>query len=160
MAAQETNKLKGKIKALELQKELAEDKIKTARNALYGIGFLTIVLSVFNLLKGGSINLITGGIMLSIGAITVFLGYWSNKQAIAATSFAAVLITLLYSAEIYVIITRYGFAIWPIAFRVAICLVIYLGLYNAFVCEKIMKRYYQKKDELDELQSTSKPSME
>lgn len=149
MDKRDENKLKGKIKALELNRELAEDKIKITRKSLYLVGAITLISGLIPLFTDSHDKFLLVILSFIIGSIILFLGYWTLKQPLTASIIAAVLITLLYGGDIYIMLLSSKASFMTIVIKVAVCLIVYSGLYHAFQWERIMREYKNKKSELE-----------
>lgn len=146
--AKNINQLKGQLKALELQKELADDNVKAARNILYAIAGVSSTLTLYNYFIG---RMDTTALIISLifSAVAVALGLWTLVQPIFATLAAAFIITPVYWFGIYTQITTVGFDIIA-AVRVSFCLLIYVGVYNAIKAQFILKKYHTKRLEIEQ----------
>ena len=149
MAEKNVKKLKGRLMAVELKKELADEKIKIARNICYGVGGLTILMGLFALVTQGPTGIFTLITSVVFGGIIIGLGFLTNDKPIMATIISAVLITLLYGIDVLVAMAQGSSS--GIVIKLAICFSLYLGVYNAFVARNAMKEYNTKKAEIDQL---------
>lgn len=139
------NQLKGRLLALDLQKEEAEGKTKRAVSIMFAIAGLNVLFAVLYWFQTKSV--VVFAITLLIGLIIFSLALWARKKPLIPLVIALILLSLLYSADMMV---TGSFNIFGIAIRLAIILFLILGIYNVYHGKKVLKRYNDLKSQLDE----------
>lgn len=130
------NQIKGKLLSLNMKKEEANDKVNRATKIIFWVAGLNFLFAVFNFLTTNSIIvLVVAGI---ISLILAGLGFWSKKSPLIALIISLSILTVLFTLD-FISSTQLG--LLAISGRVAVLLILSVGIYNVIWANKIIKEY-------------------
>ena len=141
------NQLKGRLIALKMQKEEAEDKTKKATRLLFYVAGVNALFGVFAYFEGHNLGVIIFSLMVSL--VILALGFWSSKQPLVPLVLASLLLGAMFTLD-FLDYERIGLI--GISLRVVVLIILFTGIYHVYSAGKILKKYLALQRELESLE--------
>lgn len=137
------NQIKGKLLSLNMKKEEAEDKVNRATKIIFWVAGLNFLFAIFNYLTTSNILVIILAGVISL--ILVGLGFWSKRSPLIALIISLIILTLLFGLDIF---GSVQIGLLGIAGRVAVLIILSMGVYNVVWAKKIIEEYKELESSL------------
>ena len=130
------NQIRGKLLALNMRKEEAEDKVNKARNVIFWVAGLNLLAAVFAYWSAKLVLVLIFGSAISI--LLAGLGFWAKKSPLPALITSFSILTVLFGLEF---INLGQMSLISVASRIAVLLILAIGIYNIIWANRILKEY-------------------
>lgn len=141
------NQLTGRLIALKMQAEEAEDRTKKATRLLFYVAGINALFGLFAYFEGHNIGVVVFSSVLSL--VILALGFWSRKQPLIPLILATCLLGTLFTLD-FLNYQRVGLI--GIGLRAVVLIILFTGIYNVYNAGKILKKYQVLKRELESLE--------
>lgn len=130
------NQIKGKLFALKMQREEADDRVSRAANVIFWVAGINFLFAIFSFLTaGGLIYLIASGI---ISGILAGLGFWSKKSPMVGLIISFIILGGLFALDIF---SGAPIGLLGFAGRIAVLMILGFGIYNVVAAKKVIREY-------------------